>query len=139
MFVPPGFLPNFFKAMWSPVSSPLVHCFKTRREFSEAQLNCRLQKKNVFFHSPHFKMEHWGQIFPFVSRGMWAAKIDLKHAYFHLPVHASLKPYLFMQVNRTLCQFQAAPFGLSPLPFMWTQVMKTMSRLWRRKGIFCFI
>ena len=121
-----------FLVPWFIVSKPEGNSVKHR-----LIADCR--KINVFFHSPHFKMEHWGQIFPFVRKGMWAAKIDLKHAYFHLPVHASLKPYLFMQVNRTLYQFQAAPFGLSPLPFMWTQVMKTMSRLWRRKGIFCFI
>ena len=117
---------------WFIISKPEGDSLKHR-------LIADCKQLNKFFHCPHFKMEHWGKIFPLLRKGMYAAKIDLKHAYFHLPVHQSLKPYLHLKVGNHLFQFLAAPFGLSPLPFIWTQVMKTFSRVWRKKAIFCFI
>ena len=53
----------------------------------------------------HFKMDHLGQIFPFLRKNMWACKIDLKHAYFHLPLGDNLKPYLVLQVGEKCYQF----------------------------------
>ena len=117
---------------WFIISKPEGDSLKHR-------LIADCKQLNKFFHCPHFKMEHWGKIFTLLRKGMYAAKIDLKHAYFHLPVHQSLKPYLHLKVGNHLFQFLAAPFGLSPLPFIWTQVMKTFSRVWRKKAIFCFI
>ena len=99
--------------------------------------DCR--KVNRFLQAPHFKMDHWGQIFPFVRRGMWACKVDLKHAYFHLPLAKNLQEYLVLQVKDRFFQFQAAPFGLSHLPFLWTQVMKSLVKAWRQKGINSFV
>ena len=44
-----------------------------------------------------------------------------------------------MKVWQNYYQFQGAAFGLSTLPQIWMMVMKTLSRLWRRRGILCFI
>jgi hypothetical protein len=99
--------------------------------------DCR--KVNRLLQAPHFKMDHWGQNFPFVRRGMWACKVDLKHAYFHLPLAKNLQEYLVLQVKDRFFQFQAAPFGLSHLPFLWTQVMKTLVKAWRKKSINSFV
>ena len=70
---------------------------------------------------------------------MWACKVDLKHAYFDLPLAKNLQECLVLQVKNRFFQFQAAPFGLSQLPFLWTQVMKTLVKVWRRKGISSFL
>jgi hypothetical protein len=70
---------------------------------------------------------------------MWAAKIDLKHAYFHLGLAAHLQPYFRLKVGENIFQFQAACFGLNTLPQLWMEVMKVFQKLWRKKGILCFI
>ena len=44
-----------------------------------------------------------------------------------------------LQVAGDIYQFNAAAFGLSPLPQMWMQVMKGFQKIWRQKGIMCFI
>ena len=62
--------------------------------------DCRVL--NSFLRPPHFKLDHWGQIFPFVRKGMWAAKIDLRHAYFHLPLGDGMKRYLRFNVGDTV-------------------------------------
>ena len=70
---------------------------------------------------------------------MWAAKIDLKHAYFYLELAEKLRPYVRIQVGEDIYQFQAACFGLSTLPQLWMEVMKVFQKLWRKRGILCFI
>ena len=63
---------------------------------------------NQFLQPKPFKLENWSEIFPFLRKGMWAAKIDLKHAYFHLGIAEELKPYLCIQLEKKVFQFQAA-------------------------------
>ena len=59
---------------------------------------------------------------------MWAAKIDLKHAYFHLQLAESLKPNMCIHVEQKVFQFQAACFGLNTLSQKWQSVMKYFSK-----------
>ena len=99
--------------------------------------DCR--KLNKFLQPKHFKLDHWKNIFPFLRKGWWAAKIDLQHAYFHLALHEQLKPYVRLQVQGDIYEFQAACFGLSTLPQIWMEVMKVFQKLWREKGILCFV
>ena len=99
--------------------------------------DCR--ELNRFFEPKPFKMDHWHSIFPYLRRGMWAAKIDLKDAYFHLALGEGLRPYVRMQVGPKVYEFQAACFGLSTLPQLWTLVMKVLQKAWRSRGIMCFL
>ena len=70
---------------------------------------------------------------------MWAAKIDLKHAYFHLSLADQLSPYICIQVREKVYQFKAACFGLSTLPQAWQSVMKVFLKKWRKHGIQCWV
>ena len=76
--------------------------------------NCK--EINRYLEPKPFRLENWPEIFPFLRKEMWAAKIDLKHAYFHLGIAETLKPYICIQVGEKVFQFQAACFGLSTLP-----------------------
>ena len=46
---------------------------------------------------------------------------------------------MHLQVGEDRWEFQAACFGLNVLPQLFMQVMKTFQRLWRQKGIMCYI
>ena len=70
---------------------------------------------------------------------MWGAKIDLKHAYFHLALSEAIRPYVRMQVGERQFQFLAACFGLSPLPQLWMSLMKVFTKKWRAVGFLVFI
>ena len=94
---------------------------------------------NHYLIPKQFKLENWGEIFPFLRKGMWAAKIDLKHAYFHLAIENHLKQYVCIQVENKVYQFQAACFGLNVLPQIWQSVMKVFLKKWRAQGIQCWI
>jgi hypothetical protein len=70
---------------------------------------------------------------------MFAAKIDLKDAYFHLGKGNIIRPYVRMAVGQNVYEFHAACFGLSTLPQQWTMVMKVLQKVWRSRGIMCFL
>ena len=70
---------------------------------------------------------------------MFAIKVDLKNAYFHLGVADVAKPYLCMQVGEKFYQWEEAPFGLSVLPFLFQSMMKTLLKRWRVKGFLFWV
>ena len=55
---------------------------------------------------------------------MWARKIDLKHAYFHLGVADQLKRYMSSKVAGLIFQFNGAAFLLISFPEMLIQATK---------------
>ena len=99
--------------------------------------NCK--EINHYFQVVPFKLDHIQNIFPTLQKGHWAAKIDLKDAYFHVPVHPSLRPYLRHQVGDQVWEYQAGCFGLNVMPQVFMSIMKTFEKLWRSKGIQVFI
>ena len=84
--------------------------------------DCRLLNQHL--QPQKFKLDHWKEIFQVLRKNMWACKIDLAHAYFHLPLSEKRKNYMNIQVGSRMFQFVAAPFGLSTLPQQWMAVMK---------------
>ena len=57
---------------------------KTEGEKTKLRLISDCRELNQYFCPRHFRLDHWSTIFPMLRKGMWAAKIDLKNAYFHL-------------------------------------------------------
>ena len=99
--------------------------------------NCK--EINHFLNPKPFRLENWSEIFPFLRKGIWAAKIDLKHAYFHLGLAEALKPYMCIQVEEKVFQFQAACFGLNTLPQQWQSIMKVFLKKWRKQSFLTWV
>ena len=78
---------------------------------------------------------------PFLIRpGMWAVKLDLKDAYFHIPLHPSIWKYFRFYLRRkgNLPRdffFKRMPFGLTTAPWAFSRVMKPLLKILRRLGI----
>ncbi|XP_021355212.1 uncharacterized protein LOC110451492 [Mizuhopecten yessoensis] len=60
--------------------------------------------------SPHFQAETPRGIIASVREGMWATSIDLKDAYFHIPIRKSDRKYLRFSCEGKIFQFRAMPF-----------------------------
>ena len=112
---------------------------KPEGEGEKLRLIADCRQVNKFLNPLHFKLDHWEQIFPFLKVGLWGAKVDLKNAYFHLELSQALKPYICMAIGEKTFQFDSACFGLSTLPQQWMVIMKVFAKLWRTRGILCFI
>jgi len=70
-----------------------------------------------------------------VQPGDWLAKLDLKDAYFLVPLHQNHQKYLQFYWQGTLYQFQCLPFGPSCAPRTFTKMMKPVVAFLRERGI----
>ena len=80
-----------------------------------------LKALNSFIHTEHLKMEGIHTLRDLVNPEDWLAKVDLKDAYFAIPIHESHHKYLRFMYQGIYYQFQCLPFGLSSAPWVFTQ------------------
>ena len=70
-----------------------------------------------------------------IHQGDFIMKLDLKDAYYALPIHHSHRKYLrFVYQDRTY-EFQCLPFGLSSAPRAFTKTLKSVLTVLRSMGI----
>ena len=77
---------------------------------------------NTHIQCPSFKMETNGSLLKALQKGQWLIILDLKDAYFHIPIHPSYRQYLRFCHEGVVWQFQALPFGLNTAPRVFTEV-----------------
>ena len=117
----------------------LVCNFQNRGGRNKVKTNFRLQKNKYPPVLQPIQDGKLGTHLPLLSPKMWACKIDLKDAFFHLSLSSELQKYVNLKVGQNIYKFLAAPFGLNILPELWTKTMKVLQKLWRTRGILCFL
>ena len=83
----------------------------------------------------HFKMEGLNTLLDLLSGCEFFTTIDLKDAYFSIPIHADHYKYLRFERNSTLFEFICLPFALSWAPRVFTKMLKPFVASIRNKGI----
>ena len=94
-----------------------------------------LSHLNEFVLQTPFKMETVVSVLLSVREGDFLASIDLKDAYFHVPVHQSSRKLLRFLSGGTVYQFKALCFGLSTAPQVFTRVFAAASAWAHSHGI----
>ena len=82
----------------------------------------------------HFKMDTLTAILNLVTPGCYMASIDLKHAYYTIPIAQEQQKFLKFVWNDQLYEFTTLPMGLSSSPRIFTKVMKPVLAKLRQKG-----
>ena len=82
-----------------------------------------LRRLNAFIKVLPFKMLTTAQILESVERGEWFTTVDLKDAYFHVPICPEHRPFLRFAFQGQAYQFKVLPFGLSLSPRVFTRVV----------------
>ena len=79
-----------------------------------------LKRLNEWVEPQHFKMEGLGTLKELLRVKNWMVKVDLKNAYFTVPIHVAHQPMHRFQVGLEHYQFTCLPFGLSCAPWVFT-------------------
>ena len=80
-----------------------------------------LKQLNQSVKTEHFKMEGIHVLRDLLKAGDWMAKIDLKDAYFMVPMAKEDRTYLCFQWKGRAYQFNCLPFSLSSVPWVFTK------------------
>ena len=94
-----------------------------------------LSTLNTPLNTESFKMETPETIRTSLQPGEWVTSIDLKDAYFHIPIHSQSRKYMRFHLQDRSYQFKALPFGLSTAPMEFTVVTKEVKLMALQRGI----
>ena len=94
-----------------------------------------LSHLNAFVQLTPFKMETFASVLLSVREGDFLASLDLKDAYFQIPIHGSSRKLLRFMSEGTVYQFKALCFGLSTAPQVFTRVFAAVSAWAHARGI----
>ena len=88
-----------------------------------------------FMTCPHFRMDTTKDVAAILRPGDWAASINLKDAYFHVPINRRFRRFLRFGWKGKLYQFLVLPFGLCSAPLVFTRVTKPLKAFLHSRGI----
>ena len=88
---------------------------------------------HVPFH--HFKMETINSILRLVRKGCFMAKLDIKDAYYSIPVHEEDQKYLKFEFQGKLYKFTVLPNGYSSGPRKFTKALNPPLAKFRKELI----
>ena len=94
-----------------------------------------LSHLNNFVQLTSFKMETVASVLLSVRQGEFLASLDLKDAYFQIPVHRSSRKLFRFMSEGTVYQFRALCFSLSTAPQVFTRVFAAVSAWAHSHGI----
>jgi hypothetical protein len=70
-----------------------------------------------------------------LKTGDWMTKVDLKDAYFMVPIRAQDRAFLTFNFREQMFQFKCLPFGLSCAPWVFTKILKPVAAQLRELGV----
>ena len=94
-----------------------------------------LSSLNTYLDVAKFKMTTPQSVRSALSQGDWAVSLDLKDAYFHIPIHAGSWKYLRFAMDGQTYQFVALPFGIASAPQVFTRVFSAIGAFLHRHNI----
>ena len=94
-----------------------------------------LKDLNYFVKQVHFKREGIRTVKQLMTEGCYMASLDLKDAYFCVPMAKKHRKYLRFFWKGTLYQFTCLPFGLPSSPRIFTKLLKPAMSTLRQAGL----
>lgn len=93
-----------------------------------------LKQFNEFVQYRHFKMDTLEHAIHLMKPGCYMASVDLKDAYYTVPIHPSHQKYLKFRFGENFYQYTCLPNGLASAPRIFTKVLKPVYATLRSMG-----
>jgi len=93
-----------------------------------------LIKLNVSLKYDKFKLEDLRTACRLVHKNCYMASIDLKDAYFLIPIHNTHRKYLRLSFNNVLYEFTCLPFGFGVALLIFTEFLRPVVACLRERG-----
>lgn len=82
----------------------------------------------------HFKIENFETAVRFITKDCFMVSLDLRDAYFSVPIHKSSQKHLRFRWKGQIWQFKALLNNLSPGPRIFTKILKVPMAALRSLG-----
>lgn len=93
-----------------------------------------LKPLNIFVETIHFKMETLKTTLNLLQKGDYLVSVDMKDAYFSIPIHHQHRKHLRFIWKNQRYEFQCLPFGLKSAPRIFTKCTKPVMSALRSHG-----
>ena len=111
--------------------SPIFLVKKKNNEYRMI-LNLKELNESIVYH--HFKMDTFESTLKLVKQNAYMSSVDLKHAYYSVPIAESDQLKLRFEKSGKLYQYVALPNGLSSAPRIFTKLLKPVYSALRTLG-----
>jgi hypothetical protein len=117
----------------------IANIFTVPKPSGGARLILDLSPLNLFLKPASFQLPSIKQLRAALLRPAWLAKVDLRDAYWHVPIDPAFRSYLAFRWHNQMFEFRAMPFGFSTAPAAFTSLMNFPLTLLREKGVSCLV
>ena len=122
--------------MVKPISDQFIsNLFLVPKRDGKSRPVINLKDLNTFLQYDHVKVEGIHLLCDLLQPHDWLWRIDLKDAYFVIPIWKNHRKYLWFLWKDTLLEFACLSFGLAVAPRLFTKVLKPVVALLRRARI----
>ena len=97
-------------------------------------LNLKELNKSIVYR--HFKMDSLKTVTDLMTQGSFMASVDIKDAYYMVPIATERQKYLKFMWRDKLYQYTCLPNGLASAPRIFTKLLKLVFNVLRQKGYF---
>lgn len=124
------------------VIEPAVHCpneyissiFVRKKKSGKYRMILNLKGLNKYVEKHHFKMDTLWSAVRLMTPNCFMASLDLKDAYYSVPIAEEHRKYLRFYWQGFLYQYTCMPNGLSSAPRVFTKLLKPVYSTLRQKG-----
>ena len=108
--------------------------FTTPKKDGSSRMILNLKGLNQFIEYVHFKMESFSTVVSLVKCNCYMASVDLKDAYYSVPIAQEHQKYLKFLWKGQLYKFVCFPNGLAFCPRKFTKLLKPVTSYLRQLG-----
>ena len=108
--------------------------FTTPKKDGNIRLILNHKRLNESVENYHLKMDNIHTALKLITKNCWLASLDLKDAYYSVPIHGESENFLKFSYNGKLFQFTAFANGLCSCPRKFTKLLKPVLATLRVKG-----